>query len=604
MKDFFKMLGASTLGFIIGGIILSIFSFIIFAGIMGSMSSKPTYRLEEGTVLNLRLDGVINDRVSETPFDFLMAGTANKAQKLEDILSSIKKAKENDKIKGIYIKAGMIYSGYATLEPIRRALIDFKESGKFIVAYGEIMTQGTYYLAATADKLFLNPQGMFEFSGLSWSTQFNKDVFKKWGVDIQVFKVGTYKSAVEPFIDTKMSDANREQVTSYLNDIWGRLLEGISESRNISIEQLNKYADQYLMFSDPKLLVEYGLIDELKYSSEVEAYIKEQLNLGKDDKLKLASVENIKTVANTSSSVKKGKDRIAVLYAEGEIVADQAASIYSSNVITAKEYVKELNKLKNDDNVKAVVFRVNSPGGSAYASEQIWHAVKELKEVKPVIVSMGTYAASGGYYISCAASKIVSEYTTLTGSIGIFGMYPSGEQLAQRMGAHFDGVGTNEHSLFGGSTLSIPFIGVGLLPARQLNEAEQNMFQTYVERGYDLFLTRCADGRGMTKEQIDAVGQGRVWTGHQALELGLVDELGGLTRAIEIASDEAGIDEYTVSHYPTEKDFFTQLLEESSTGISTRIAKSIIGEDVYESKKMLNVWQNFDYRQAIMLTNN
>jgi protease-4 len=288
------------------------------------------------------------------------------------------------------------------------------------------------------------------------------------------------------------------------------------------------------------------------------------------------------------------------LYAEGEIVADDANSFYSSDGITAKEYIKALNKLKDDKNVKAVVFRVNSPGGSAYASEQIWHAVKELREVKPVVVSMGTYAASGGYYISCGANKIISEPSTLTGSIGIFGLIPSGAQLAKKLGASYDGVSTNKHSNFADDVLSIPFIGIGLLPARPLNNDEGALLQAYIERGYALFVSRCAEGRGKTKEEIDAIGQGRVWTGNQALELGLVDELGGIDTAIKAAAELAELSDYSLGEYPAKKDFFTSLLEESTGGIGERITMGFLGKEIYQQKRMLNAWQNYDYRQAIM----
>lgn len=597
MKDFFKMMFASTLGVIIAIIILSFLSFILFAGIAASFSSTPTYVLEKESVLRIDLDGIITERESQNPLDFLMSGSTTKSNGLNDILSAIKKAKENDKIKGIYIKAGYPQTGYASIEPIHKALLDFKESGKFIVTYGETFSQGAYYAACVSDKIYMNPQGMFDFMGLGSARQYNQEVFKKWGIDIQVFKVGTYKSAVEPYIQTEMSEANREQVTSYLNDIWGRILSAISESRNISIDRLNAYADECLAFTEPKKIVEYGLIDELAFPTEIEKYIKGLLGVDEDSKLKIATVKDMKTVPDMEKKISKNK--IAVLYAEGNIVGDEEMSIYSGG-ITAKEYVKELKKLKDNENVKAVVFRVNSPGGSAYASEQILNAVAELKAEKPVVVSMGDYAASGGYYISCKASKIVAEPSTLTGSIGIFGLFPSGEQLSKKMGAHHDGVGTNKHSLFGSEILSIPFLGVGLLPAKPLNQEELNMLQLYVERGYDVFLSHCATGRGMTTEEIDKIGQGRVWTGNQALSLGLVDKLGGIDTAVELAAEIAELEDYSVSEYPAQKDFFTQLLEESMGGAKVRFLKGILGSDTYSHKQEMKIWQNFDCRQAIM----
>ncbi|MDR0864166.1 MAG: signal peptide peptidase SppA [Candidatus Symbiothrix sp.] len=597
MKSFFKMMFASTLGVIIASIILFFLSFIIFIGIAASFGSSPAYNLQKDSILKVNLNASISERETPSPFDFLFQGSSE-TYGLNDILSAIEKAKGNDKIKGIYLNAGYTHSGYATVEPIRKALLDFKESGKFIIAYGEDFNQRSYYVASVADEIFMNPQGTLDFRGLASSIQFNKGVLEKWGIEMQVFKVGTYKSAVEPYIQDKMSEPNREQVTAFLNDIWGNLLTGISESRSISVEQLNKYADECLMFSTPESLVGYKMIDGLKYGDEVEAYLKEKLGLKEDAKLKYAGVKDLKTI--TENKKKTSKDKIAVLYAEGEIISDALSGFYSQGSITAKEYVKELNKLKEDKNVKAVVFRVNSPGGSAYASEQIWHAVKELREVKPVVVSMGDYAASGGYYISCGANKIVSEPSTLTGSIGIFGLIPSGAQLAKKMGATYDGVSTNKHSNFADDVLSIPLIGLGLLPARPLNSEESALIQVYIERGYDLFISRCAEGRGKTKAEIDAIGQGRVWTGNQALKLGLVDEIGGIDVAIKEAAGLAGISDYSLGEYPVQKDFFTSLMENSSESVSERMTQGLMGKETYEQKKMLNAWQNYDYRQAIM----
>jgi protease-4 len=591
------MMFASTLGVIIASVILFFVAFIVFAGIAVSVGTTPAYNLQKNTVLQVNLTGTINDRENSTPFDFLF-GNSNDTYGLNDILSAIKKAKENDKISGIYLKASMVSTGYANVEAIRRALLDFKESGKFIIAYGEMLNQKSYSICSVADKLVMNPLGALDFRGLATSIQFNKGIFEKWGVEMQVYKVGTYKSAVEPYTLDKMSDANRKQVTSYLNDIWGNLLTGISESRKIPTEQLNRYADEFLMLSAPETIVSYHLIDSLKYGNEMEDCIKELMKLSDKDKLHIAGVKEMKSVPDVNKKIEK--DEIAVLYAEGEILSDQLSSIYHSGNITAKEYVKELKKLKDNENVKAVVFRVNSPGGSAYASEQIWHAVKELREVKPVVVSMGTYAASGGYYISCGANKIVAEPSTLTGSIGIFGLIPNGAQLAKKMGATYDGVSTNKHSNFSDDVLSIPFLGFDLLPARALNSEEGSMLQAYVERGYDLFLSRCAEGRGKTKAEIDSIGQGRVWTGNQALKLGLVDELGGMDTAIKTAAQLANLEKYSLGEYPVKKDFLTSLLKESAEDVKVRIVKGFLGAETFQQKRMLNAWQNFDYRQAIM----
>jgi len=600
MKDFFKMLFASIIGVIIGLLIVTVIGFVIFVGMAASVeSSSASYKLQKNTVLKLNLNENLNisEQDSSSPFDLIFNRTGEHYG-LNDILSAIRKAEKNDNIKGIYLNVGYAPIGFTTMEPIRNALLEFKKSGKFIIAYGEDFSQPTYYVSSVADTIFMNPSGTLDFRGLSTSIQFDKGVFEKWGIEMQVYKVGTYKSAVEPYIQDKMSDANREQVTSYLNNVWGTVLNKISESRGISVEQLNKYADEFLMLTTPEKIVEYKLIDELKYADESEACLKNLLGLGENEKLRFAGVKNMLSVQEAGKKV--SKDKIAVLYAEGEIMSDNASGFLPGNYISAKEYVKELNKLKDDKNVKAVVFRVNSPGGSAYESEQIWHAVNELKAVKPVVVSMGTYAASGGYYISCGANKIISEPTTLTGSIGVFALIPNAAQLAKKMGATYDGVSTNKFSDFGREVWSIPIFGIGLLPARPFNNEESAKLQMQVERMYDLFLSRCAEGRGKTKEEIDSIGQGRVWTGKQALDLGLVDSLGGIDVAIKKAAELAEIENYSISEYPAKKDFFLSLLENSSESLTERVWMEIIGKESFQQKQMLNAWKNYDFRQAIM----
>jgi len=599
MKSFFKMLIASILGVLIGFVIVTVIGFVLFIGMAASMGSSSAYKLQRNTILKVNMNEnlIITEQENSNPFDALFNRSVE-SYGLNDILSVIKKAEKNDNIKGIYLNVGLTITDFTTMEPIRNALLEFKKSGKFIIAYGENFTQPAYYVSSVADKIFMNPSGLLDFGGLATTIQFDKGVFEKWGIEMQVYKVGTYKAAVEPYIQDKMSDANREQITAYLNDIWSAVVNKISESRGITAEQLNRYADEFLGFTDPEKVVEYGLIDELKYADEAEVYLKSLLDLNENDKLRFAGIKNMLSVPEAGKKI--SKEKIAILYAEGEIMTDFSASYLPGNYITAKEYVKELNKLKDDKNVKAVVFRVNSRGGSAYASEQIWHAIQELKTVKPVVVSMGTYAASGGYYISCGADKIISEPTTLTGSIGIFGLIPSGEQLAKKMGATYDGVSTNQFSDFGGGVLTIPLIGVGVLPARPFTKEEGAKIQAYVERGYDLFLNRCAEGRGKTREEIDAIGQGRVWTGNQALDLGLVDALGGVDLAIKTAAGLAEVDNYSISEYPAKKDFFMSLLESSTESVGERIWMGIVGKDFYQQKHLLNAWRNYDCRQAIM----
>jgi len=596
MKNFLKMLLASILGVLIAGIILSLLSMVIIAGI-ASMGSKSTFVLEKNTALEVDLTGIVNDRVEKDPFAFLFDNT--KSYGLNDIIAAIKKAKENDKIKGIYLKAGSLQTGPATARQIRDELLSFKESGKFIVAYGDVYSQGSYYISSVADKIFMNPDGILDFRGLSANLQFEKGFYANAGIEWQVFKVGTFKSAVEPYILDKMSDPNRLQYTALLNDVWGTMLKGISESRHIPVEKLNQYADECMTFTDPKVVMANQFVDSLVYKADMESYFKAKLGLTKDDKLKTADVNDIKSVP--ASNAKLNKDKIAVLYAEGSIIDDEMSTIFTSgSTITAKQYVEELNKLKDDENIKAVVFRVNSRGGSAFASEQINHAVKALNEVKPVVVSMGDYAASGGYYISAPARKIVAEPTTLTGSIGIFGLFPTGAPLAKKMGLTYDHVSTNKMSDILSQTIQAPYIGMPIMLARPSNAVESALIQAHIERGYDTFLTRCADGRGKTKAEIDSIGQGRVWSGNQALSNGLVDELGGIDTAVKAAAKLAGIENYSIGEYPEQKDFITQLLEKSMKNSEMRILEIFIGKEAIQQKQMINAWQSFDIRQAIM----
>ena len=580
MKSFFKSLLASVIGcFIALGVLFLIF--FIFIAAMSSFSSADKYILKDNTVLTLKLEGILSDRVEEeNPLLALLGDNSNPALGLEDILSSIKKAKENDKIKGIYINAGAFSASSASLKEIRDELLDFKESGKFIVSYGDVYTQGCYYLASVADKVILNPQGNIDLHGLSASPMFYKGLLEKVGIEMQIFKVGTFKSAVEPFMLDKMSDANREQVASYIGDMWSTITTEISGSRNISVEKLNQYTDSLVLFKDAKYTVQDGLADTLMYETGVKEYLKTLLIDVKNVKdVRLASVKDITTVPYVNES--KSKDIIAVLYAEGSITDGSG-----TDGITSKRYVKEIEKLKDNDKVKAVVFRVNSPGGSAYASEQIWKAISDLKDKKPVVVSMGDYAASGGYYISCNASKIIAQPNTLTGSIGIFGMFPNVEGLTKKVGLTFDNVKTNKHADFGDLT-------------RPMRSDEKAILQNYIERGYDLFLTRCSDGRGISKDSLDMIAQGRVWTGNQALKIGLVDALGDIDTAIEEAAKLASLTDYSLNSFPKKIDFFESLLNTQKEELTTRAMKEYLGND-YKLFKTIKEIKEQDFVQARM----
>ncbi|MDR0732451.1 MAG: signal peptide peptidase SppA [Dysgonamonadaceae bacterium] len=594
MKNFFTVLFASILGVLIAGIILFFLSAALITGI-ASVGNNPTFVLEPKSVLEIDLTGAINDRTEENPFTFLLNET--KTSGLNDVVAAINKAKDNNKIEGIYLKAGMLQTGFASARQIREALLSFKESGKFIVAYGDRYTQTSYYVASVANSIFLNPEGLFLFQGLSMNIQFERGFYEKLGVEWQVFKVGTFKSAVEPYTRDKMSDANKEQRASILNDIWETLLAEISESRNIPARTLNRYADECMTFADPKTVLDYQFIDGLKYMDEAEAYIKKQLSAPYDDDLKIARVNNMKS---THLSIEKlSKDKIAVLFAEGTIIDDDKEQIFNSGTITAKKYLAEIEKLKKNNEIKAVVFRVNSRGGSAFASEQIHHAVKALNEVKPVVVSMGDYAASGGYYISAPASAIVAEPTTVTGSIGIYGLIPSGAPLSGKIGTTYDHVGTNKYADFARETVSIPLLGAGLVLSRPFNANESAIMQAYIERGYDTFLSRCAEGRKKTKTEIDSIGQGRIWSGKQALNNGLVDKLGGIEQAVGIAAELADVKQYSVVEYPSRKDFFSQIMEEAVKTVETRILNIFIGKEALQRKQMLDIRQTFDVRQAV-----
>lgn len=563
MKDFFKFTLATVTGIILSGIILFILGIVTFFGIASSADSETI--VKKNSIMMLDLNGTLVERTQETPFAFFseIMGDKENVYGLDDILSSIKKAKENENIKGIYIQASALGASYASLQAIRNALVDFKTSGKFIVAYGDVYSQKLYYLSSVADKVLLNPKGMLQWTGLSATPIFYKDLLKKIGVEMQIFKVGTYKSAVEPFNSTEMSPANREQVTVFLNSIWNQVLEGVSTSRHLSKDSLNNYADRMLMFSPAEETVACGLADTLIYRNDVKDYLKKMAQVKEDDPLRILGLHDMINVKRNVPKDKSG-NIVAIYYATGEIV--DAAQNGTDNLIVGNKVIKDLRKLKDDDDIKAVVFRVNSPGGSAFASEQIWNAVKELKAKKPVIVSMGDYAASGGYYISCLADTIVAEPTTLTGSIGIFGIVPNAKELTDKIGLSYDMVKTNKFADFG--NLMRPF-----------NDDEKLLMQAMINRGYEIFVSRCAEGRGMSKEAIKKIAEGRVWTGEKAKELGLVDILGGIDTAMEIATKKAGIENYTVISYPEKESWLSHLFNDTPNNyIESKLLNSKLGE--------------------------
>jgi len=559
MKQFLKFTLASITGVFIATIII----FFVLLGVVATLSSTDKqYNLSDNSLLKISLSSELTEQSVENPFDFSIPGipldTKIDRQGLDDILSAISKAKNNDKIKGIYLEVKILKAGFASIEEIRNALIDFKKSGKYILAYGDVYDQREYYICSVADKIYINPVGMLNFCGLAAHPVFFKGTLDKIGVKVEVFKVGTFKSAVEPFLNTKMSDPNRLQTKEYLDGIWGHLLKGISTSRKISIVDLNALANRNMLFQPASELVKSKLVDSLVYESGIRSLIAKRLGVEHVDELKLVSVSDF--LITPEPSVKYVKERIAVLYAEGEIVEEGTEGIVTDKIIT------EIEKIKKDDDIKAVVFRINSGGGSAYASEQIWKAITELKAKKPVVVSMGDLAASGGYYIACNANKIIASPNTLTGSIGIFGTFFILDELTQKIGLSFDVVKTNDMSDFGDLT-------------RPMTVIEKRQIQNYIEKGYDLFVKRCADGRRMDEKELREIAEGRVWTGQKAVELGLADEVGNLNHAIAVAAKLGKVKEYRMDYYPEKKDFFSEMIEEMEGKTKMRLARSYFGDE-------------------------
>jgi len=544
MKQFLKYVLATVTGIILVLIIVGILGGISLVGL--AAKSASTTQVEENSVYTLKLSGMLNERAASNPLAEL-TGQVSENLGLDNMLEAIQKAKENENIKGIYIEAGAFSSDTpASSHAIREALLDFKKSGKWIVAYSDSYTQNTYYICSVADKVYLNPEGMLDWHGLGGESYYVKDLLAKFGVKFQAVKVGKYKSAVEMLTADQMSDFDREQTMAYLNGIWKVMLDDVSKSRKVSVDSLNAYADQLLTFADQKELVSKKMVDELMYTDEVKGEIKKLLKIDAKEEIKQLTTGEMQNV----KGAKKEGDQIVVYYAYGEIVDSETGSMTDTDHnIVANTVCKDLEKLMNDDDVKAVVLRVNSPGGSAYASEQIWRAVTNLKAKKPVVVSMGGYAASGGYYISCNANYIYTEPTTLTGSIGIFGMFPDVSQLlTQKLGVKFSEVKTNKHSAFGAMS-------------RPLNADETALLEQYIDRGYKLFRKRVADGRKLKVEQVEEIAQGRVWLGNDALPIKLVDAVGSLNDAVKKAAELAKLKEYHATAYPEEESWLSSLFD-------------------------------------------
>ena len=516
----------------------------LFGWMFGNSFSTPKTVLEENTIYRIDLAGeLVEQAAEENPMDAIMAEMSGQditAQVgLNDLLSNIALAKNNDKVLGIYLRGGELLAAPASAKALRDALVDFKESGKFIIAYADAYTQTNYYIASVADKMYLNAVGSVIWDGLSAQKMYYTRLMEKIGVEMQILKVGTFKSAVEPYFRTSMSAEDRKQTEQYLNGIWEEMRAAVAQSRQLTPVQLDKYANEGMSVQPYNKYVEYGFVDTLVYVQDMDTVLRQYAGT-KDYKTlnhsKMTNVERAKVEAT---------DKVAVIYAEGQIYDD------GDNGISDTKMIKVINKIHKDEDVKAVVLRVNSPGGSADASEQIWHAVKTLQDKGlPVVVSMGDYAASGGYYISCLADYIYAEPTTLTGSIGIFGTVPNFKKIREKVGLDMDAVSTHKHST----------MMTGMIYRGMTNE-EHAIMQAMVERGYDLFTQRCADGRGMTQDAIKAVGEGRVWLGKDAVKLGLVDELGNIDAAIQKAAELAELEAYQLSYYPEKKDPLQELLK-------------------------------------------
>lgn len=546
MKDFFKNVAATIVGLFAFGLIMTILGFICIIGMIASSNSKPT--LKDNAVMVLKLQGQIEERSEDNWLGELTGEQFNNLG-MNKILSSIRKAKDEEKVKGIYLETGILESDYATLQEIRNALADFKKSGKWIIAYGDALSQGGYYLASVANKVYVNPEGNVDWHGIASQPQYIKDVAAKFGVHFTVVKVGKYKSYTETYTEDKMSDANREQVSRYIGGLWQQMLADVSKSRNISKDSLNRYADGLMVFDDTQLLKSRKMVDGFCYYDEIRDVVKRQLGLKTDETINQVDYNDVDMAIDDSNLM---GEEIAVYYCQGTIVRMETPSIYGSEQqIVSTKVIKDLQELADNSQVKAVVLRINSGGGDAYASEQIWRAVKELNKKKPVVVSMGGMAASGAYYMSMGAQYIMAQPTTLTGSIGIFGALPDfSDLMTKKLGFKYDEVKTNRNSAYASAGMSRPW-----------STEEITTMQNYVNRGYNLFRKRVAEGRKMSTEQVEKIAQGRVWLGTDAKNIKLIDGFGGLSDAIDKAAELAHLSSYQAVEYPALSGWMEQLMD-------------------------------------------
>ena len=578
MKQFLKFTLAAA-----AGLMLGVFSIIIIFSILAASGDSKEVQLDKPYVLRLKLNGEIQDRVEDMPFDLSeITGQDVNILGLNDILANIKKAKTDENIKGIYIEIGMISAGFATREEIRNALLDFKESGKFITTYSEIYTQGSYYLASVADYICIYPEGGMELRGLNSTIPFFTNALKKMGIEPQVIRHGKFKSAVEPFMLTEMSDENREQIETYMGSIWEHFLKNVASDRELTRDRLNEIAEN-LEIQTTEDAVRLGLVDSLFYRDQFQNHLANLMEQENYDDINFVSLKKYNKVKNENARDKFKKEKVAVIYAQGEIQSGEG----SETVIGSERISKAIRKARKDEKVKAIVLRVNSPGGSALASDVIWREMKLANEEKPVVVSMGDVAASGGYYIACASDKIYASPNTITGSIGVFGIMPNIEELmTDKIGITFDNVKTNKFADLGSVN-------------RPLTQEEYDIIQKGVVDVYNTFTSKVAEGRDMSQENVDDIGQGRVWSGTNAMDINLIDEYGGLEAAVAGAAELAELEDYRIYELPEQKDPFQELLEQLEEDMQTSWIKYQLG-DQYKYYKTIQDIKHLKGVQARM----
>jgi len=571
MREFFKYVFATVIGIVISTVLLVLLFVVIVVGVVSSIEGDKTVIVDNNSVLFLNLDQAITERTPDDTFDNLpiLGSDGAKSIGFNDIIKSLKKAKTDDKIKCVYLSVSSPNAGFATMREVRNALLDFRRGGKKIIAYSEVYTQGAYYLASAADKVYLNPEGALEFKGLSSQLMFFKGALEKLGVEAQIIRVGTYKSAVEPFINDKMSDKNREQVTAYVYGLYNTFLDGIAQSRKIPKDSLHRIADDYKI-QQPKDALFHKMVDGLKYKDEILDELKSLSGTEKKNNLKTVTINAYAKNVNAEKAI-DNDTRIAVIFANGDINGGEG----NDESIGSERISRTIRKARLDKNIKAIVLRVNSPGGSALASDVIWREIVLTKKVKPVIASFGDVAASGGYYIACAADSIFVQPNTITGSIGVFGVIPNFQNLLNnKLGITFDGVKTGKYA----DIMSVN---------RPLTDGERLIIQTDVNRVYDSFISRVAEGREKTKAYIDSIGGGRVWIGTDAVKIGLADRTGSFNDAITAAAKKAKIKDYKIVEYPEMIDPLKSLMENSSDKVKTYYARKELGEQyhIYEQMK-------------------